>query len=716
MPPTRSKARLISGTAGLTLVVLLPFAGRVFLYDSEGGGKPAPGVYRDSMTSELIAEHRFAEACGDIADAGEGSASREDQVLAFQNAICDQTLGRTEKSYLRLHRLHGVLPLLDDHRRLWMGRALDKLGDDEAAQLLYEDLLLSARSQAVADSARIYLADMVADRGEYDRALELYSEYGEANPATWPEVFYRIAEIHDARADVEGSRQARLRLMESYPAHRSALDVLRLGKGSATDREQYARARVYFRHGQQRRARKTLDRLLRLGPDHAITEKARYLLARCYLKSGEYVRARTAFERLFHEYGNAAALYRIGGIEIRLNQEQEAIDTYARFVRSFPRHDLADDALWQAAKAAERHSYFDRAEQLYRQLVIDYLDSEYADESRWSIGFTQYCRQDYAEALTYFKAAHSGAGEPHIVDQSLFWAAKSATKLNRLDEAQRLFEAAAEGFPRSYYSTRAVQMGYGQDVQLRRKPGSVPLRTTAKMAGRDYLERAALLGALGMRAHAEAELMRAERLHEDDTAAMRIIRDHYEQAGVLNRALVLSVKIFAAEEDKREIRSLYPSYYWEQVAAAAREAAVDPYLVLSVIRQESFFNEDAVSRAGAIGLMQIMPQTGRRLARSLGLGPFDRTLLFDPRQSIRLGSYFLAGQVRDFMQGDTRGVGYELGLAAYNAGPHIARQWLDRFPSEDPDAFVERIPYRETRLYVKKVLRNYTIYKTLAQV
>ena len=150
-------------------------------------------------------------------------------------------------------------------------------------------------------------------------------------------------------------------------------------------------------------------------------------------------------------------------------------------------------------------------------------------------------------------------------------------------------------------------------------------------------------------------------------------------------------------------------------AAAAREASVDPYLVLSVIRQESFFNEDAVSRAGAIGLMQIMPETGRRLARSLGMGPFDRKQLFNPLQSIRMGSYFLAGQVRDFMEGPTRAVGFELGLAAYNAGPHVARKWVDRFPFEDPDIFVERIPYRETRLYVKKVLKNYTIYKSLAQ-
>lgn len=720
MPSNPSKIRLMSGTVGLMLLVLLPFAGRVFLYDAGGQRKSPPRqANQENSASELMAERRYKEACGDLVGLlGEAATSQEQQVLAFQLAICDQALGRPEQSYVRYHRLHGVLPLLDDHRRLWMGRALSSLGDHDAARLLYEDLLLSARSDAVADSARIYLAGMISDEGEYSRALELYSEYADANPASLPEILYRMAEVHDATKDVEGSRRVRLRLMEGYPAHRSALDALRFGKSNGTDREQYARALVYFRHGQQSRAGKTLGRLLRSGPDHDIVEKARYLQARCYLKSGEYQRARTAFDRLFHEYGSAAALYRIGGIEIRLDQEQSAIETYARFVRSFPSHDLADDALWQAAKAAERHSHFDQAQKIYRQLATDYVGSEYADEARWSIGFMQYCRLEFAEALTYFKAAASGAAEPHIVDQSRFWAAKSALKLNRLEEAQQLFKSAAGGFPRSYYSTRAVQMGYGSPQQLPTRPKSItqPAKlTTGKLAGRDYLERAELLRVLGMRAHAEAELIRAERLNAGDTPALRIIRDQYERVGILNRALVLSVKIFASEGDDVEIANVYPSYYWDQVAEAAMEAEVDPYLVLSVIRQESFFNEDAVSRAGAIGLMQIMPQTGRTLARSLGMGPFHRRQLFNPVQSIRMGSYFLARQVADFMEGPTRSVGFELGLAAYNAGPHVARQWVDRFPFEDPDTFVERIPYRETRLYVKKVLKNYTIYKSLAQ-
>ena len=123
-----------------------------------------------------------------------------------------------------------------------------------------------------------------------------------------------------------------------------------------------------------------------------------------------------------------------------------------------------------------------------------------------------------------------------------------------------------------------------------------------------------------------------------------------------------------------------------------------------------------MSHAGAIGLMQIMPQTGRVLARQLGLRRFQHNSLFDPDVSIRLGSRFLGDQVRQFATGPTRKLGFELGLAAYNAGPHVARKWIQRFSYEDPDAFIERIPFKETRRYVKLVLKNYAIYKVLSEV
>ena len=115
-----------------------------------------------------------------------------------------------------------------------------------------------------------------------------------------------------------------------------------------------------------------------------------------------------------------------------------------------------------------------------------------------------------------------------------------------------------------------------------------------------------------------------------------------------------------------------------------------------------------------MGLMQIMPRTGQSLADTLGMNRFERHSLFAPAISIRLGTYFLGDQVRQFAAGPAAKMGFELGLAAYNAGPHNARKWIARFPYQAPAAFVARIPYKDARRYVKLVLKNYAIYKALS--
>ena len=325
------------------------------------------------------------------------------------------------------------------------------------------------------------------------------------------------------------------------------------------------------------------------------------------------------------------SLYEMGGIQVRLHRDEEAVVTFARLAAEHPGHELADEALWQAAKAAERGGDYTRARDLFGQLVDEHPRSPMRDQANWSAAFMLYCAGRYREALYMFQRVGVDASEPHLVDQSFFWAGKSARRLGLEQEAEVLFQAAADHFPRSYYSARAVSMGYR--------------------------------GSKGRRP-----------------------RNH------------------AAPDDV--------GHTWEHVRTAAGEAGLDPYLVLAVIRQESRFEERAESHAGALGVMQIMPRTGRSLASKAGMGDFEKGLLADPEVSIRMGSRYLGEQMRSFASGRTREVGFELGLAAYNAGPSAARQWVRHLPLDDADTFVERIPYKETRIYVKKVLKNYTVYKT----
>ena len=158
--------------------------------------------------------------------------------------------------------------------------------------------------------------------------------------------------------------------------------------------------------------------------------------------------------------------------------------------------------------------------------------------------------------------------------------------------------------------------------------------------------------------------------------------------------------------DKALLRVVYPFPYRQMVTAVAEERGLDPYLVAGMIRQESAFVADIVSHAGAVGLMQVIPSTGQQLARAVGPRGFKSEALTTPEVNIHLGSRFLADLLARYDE-------MPLVLSAYNAGPGRADRWK-RFPEAgDPLRFTERIPFAETRGYVKNVTRTQALYRYL---
>ncbi|HEY8530764.1 MAG TPA: lytic transglycosylase domain-containing protein [Limnochorda sp.] len=151
-------------------------------------------------------------------------------------------------------------------------------------------------------------------------------------------------------------------------------------------------------------------------------------------------------------------------------------------------------------------------------------------------------------------------------------------------------------------------------------------------------------------------------------------------------------------------RIFYPMPYREAVERWASEYGVDARLVAAVIRVESGFQPTARSSKGARGLMQIMPETGAWVAERLGLGPVKAEDLDEPELNLRLGTWYLAYQIRAF-NGDLT-----LALAAYNGGGANVRRWLEEERWSGSVDDLHQIPFGETRLYVRRVLATYERY------
>jgi soluble lytic murein transglycosylase len=226
------------------------------------------------------------------------------------------------------------------------------------------------------------------------------------------------------------------------------------------------------------------------------------------------------------------------------------------------------------------------------------------------------------------------------------------------------------------------------------------------------LGRATLLNGLGMDVEAKFETDRVARTTLGTYTDLLATGTALARAGDASRGIAFGWRLLArgdtARTDARVYRLIFPLLYGDKIAADAKAASLDPALVAAVIRQESNFTANAASPVGARGLMQIMPGIGRDLARSHSVaGPWDPAVLDQPDVNISLGVAHFA----TFLEQE-HGIVVR-GLAAYNAGPSRVTLWSVRKGTNDPEVFVERIPFTETRDYVRAIMRGRDLYAAL---
>jgi soluble lytic murein transglycosylase len=271
-------------------------------------------------------------------------------------------------------------------------------------------------------------------------------------------------------------------------------------------------------------------------------------------------------------------------------------------------------------------------------------------------------------------------------------------------KAHARWRKATVGDPTSYYASLAARrLGLPSWAPAEAADTFMPVPDADSV-----VSRAALLARLGMTTESRWELDRLARVSEGSTERMLAVANALRSQGLASQAIQLARKALAkgAPADARTYRLMYPVVHQDALLAEAAEQRLDPSFVAALIRQESMFNPSATSPAGARGLMQVMPDLGGKLAGSLGYPVWDPVLLYQPDVSLQLGSYHLQElAVRYTEPGHI--------LAAYNAGASRVERWAKRTGVDDPEVFAERIPFVETRGYVRVIQRNQELYRSL---
>ncbi len=593
---------------------------------------------------------------------------------------------------------------------LILGRYFQEHGDRQA--VVY---LLSAQQQLplLGDYAYFYLGEALFGFSEWNGAASAYDLLGVRYPDSLlrPQALYRAAEAWFQGDDCRRARERHTAFLSGYPRHAlSPAILLRQGDCEQKEGDQAAAIATYRRvwiqfaaAPQSTEAAFRLQALKDKGvalPD--VNSQDWWTRGKALFDAAQYVSAVSALHDALKAPqvlpDRSQALLTLGIARIRLKQYDEARPIFMELVRNRSGTVSQEAALWLArvylrqgdeepflALAREVDTGFlggelkakfllllsaehadrgriDTAASTYRQAAAAAETPATAADALWQIGWLYYSDGRYAQALSAFEESRRGQSSGSSVMQALYWKARTLEKMGERQKAFETFQSICSESRNSYY----CQIG-------RTRNG------WAQISGHEmWLAR--LLNSAG-----------------EYHRALALVRTFF--GDVLERGGTTSAKTFW--------EVAYPGGYFQVIHGLAASQRLDGYLITAVIREESSYNPSAVSSAGALGLMQVMPQTGQKIASELGFPGFTRERLFEPCYNIRLGSWYLRQLSEKFRNN------LVLVVAAYNAGPEAVSKWVQQGKDKDQDEFVESIPYTETRNYVKKVLRSYGEYRRI---
>jgi soluble lytic murein transglycosylase len=388
-------------------------------------------------------------------------------------------------------------------------------------------------------------------------------------------------------------------------------------------------------------------------------------------------------------------------------------------------HPFADDALFFLGDLLEQRGMTDDARKIYKRIVEEHGEGDLAPEASWRIAFDAIKSSDRAGAESGLDEIEHGPFSRTLEGaRARYWHAR--VQETEAEKACSGYGTAALEPAMSFYAFLAVdrldRVDPACSAKLKEKllalRGPITSSTSTNtvvpsLASAPPYRRALKLARIpGFQVYASLELglLRTEAMSEEDLVALALafeqISDHREAQLLLRTRGQRALAVFPTGAAGQVWRAAYSRPFEEEISAAAEEQGVDPWLLFALAREESTFDPAVISWAGAVGLAQLMPATAAGAYASLGLGHLDVQKLTDPGLNLRLGARVLRDNLRYFTSS------VPLALAAYNGGSGLVDKNL---PPEqaDFDRWVESIPVKETRKYVKRVLQSYGIYRFL---
>lgn len=637
---------------------------------------------------------------------------------------------------------------LQDYVLYFRGRAFERSKNLTMAVSAYDQMLELYPSSVLRAEVVYRKAGALLDNNDAESARRLYAEYAEKYPKSSriPDVLLGIGRASVLLGDDQAAIKAASRILIHYPAHRAskgAADIVSRLRLAGVDipeqtvEERFRRAHRLFDATLYGQAVKELEAIEGDPGAGEFREKALIKKAVALVRLKEYSKVEGLLGRHLSSkqpsIRDAEALYWLSLSALRQGKEALLEKSVEELSTRFPSSPERAGALLFMGRYYEGIGELDRAIGIFEEVAFQFPGSPLAQDAMWSIGWLNYRAGRFAEALKGFGAYIDAYPTGKDAGKVLYWMARSLEKTGDAGAALLAYERVCREHPGGYYchmseakvpaaaqTSTAVLPGVGDNPVL--NPSAAP-EASVKAAGSavsssfeavkdngpisgdglfidpHYLSAKELI-TLGLGQYASAEIDAVAARYSGDKTAMREVALLFYSSGDYFRAFrVYNSHLSDSPEGDAAHLLAYPASFVEKIREKGGGAAPE-HLVAAVAREESSFNPAAVSPTGAIGLMQIMPSTGRLISKGLGRTTFDSKELFDPETNFSFGSWYLGSLLKRF---DNDMV---LAVASYNAGPAAVQKWVGVLPSS-ADEFIESIPYPETRNYAKKVLKSY---------
>ena len=637
-------------------------------------------------------DHQFPKSI-DALNRAKGRAGEIGDYVAYYLASSQFQSGHTAEALAQLSKFDETFPeslLLRDAHVLY-GNALISANRPKEAVLLLEKDREPVRADLELTLGRAYEAT-----GETARAVavlrHLYFELPLSFEATVAQgELQKLSSTPGISPASFGDEKSRADALVKAKRFAEAAEAYRdlLGKATPTDKPeiQLALAESLRRSGQDREAKKLLESVQVTTPEIA-----------------------------------ARKLWDIGEMQRAANDDDSFLRTVDQIRQAAPTSPWLEQALLYAGNIYLLRNDYDKAIDAYREIEQRFPGGARCPYAHWKVAWLSLRKGRNSDAKAGFEKQIELYPDSSEVPAALYWRARLAEEEGDLALATAYYQKISDRFRNFYYGPLARERQSKLKVDdpphyaiLDRIP---PINGIEKIAddtppeGNVRVEKAHLLENGGLLDFAIRELKGAAEEEKGNWLPAEIARV-YQDAGrydaaveTLKRAVPNYFAVDLTVLPRSYWEALFPRPYWTDLKRFATTNGLDPYMVASLIRQESEFNPGAVSNKNALGLMQLLPKVGKGVAKQVKLKHFSAPQLLTPAINLQLGTRYFRAMVDQFG-------GFEYALAAYNAGDDRVKDWQSAGKYRDVQEFVESIPFTETREYVQAIMRNANVYRQL---